>query len=86
VRIFVGNLSFRATEDEVRQAFEIHGQVERVILPPSLFHEGENRGYAIVVMPDIVEANSALQGMNGALICGRAVRVEEAKPAKFREH
>ena len=84
MRLHVGNLSWKATEDDVRQAFEVYGTVERVILPPSNIREGENRGFAIVRMSDL-EGSVALEHAGGAVIRGRAIHVEEAPPQRFKE-
>ena len=77
--IFVGNLSFGTTEDEVRQLFEAYGAVERVSLMTDR-ETGRSRGFAFVEMTDTEEANRAIEALNGANIGGRALNVNEARP------
>jgi cold-inducible RNA-binding protein len=79
VNIFVGNLAFTASEDDVRQLFEQHGEVERVNLVTDR-DTGRARGFGFVEMPDSREAQSAIQSLNGKDLNGRALTVNEAKP------
>jgi RNA recognition motif-containing protein len=79
VTIFVGNLSFQATDDQVRSAFSPFGQVTeaRVIRDRDT---GRAHGFALVEMPDLQEASRAVAGVNGKPIADRVVRVCEARP------
>jgi RNA recognition motif-containing protein len=81
--IYVGNLSFRATEDDVRKAFSAYGEVSSVNIIMDR-ETGRSRGFAFVEMPNPDEANSAIEGTNGQEIAGRGVTVNEAKPREDR--
>jgi RNA recognition motif-containing protein len=81
--IYVGNLSFRATEDDVRSAFAAHGEVQSVSIVMDR-ETGRSRGFAFVEMPNADEANAAIEATNGKEIAGRGVTVNEAKPRTER--
>jgi cold-inducible RNA-binding protein len=81
--IYVGNLSYDATEDELRQAFEAHGQVSSVKVISDR-ETGRPRGFAFVEMPNDAEADAAIQALNLQEIAGRAVTVNEARPRTER--
>jgi RNA recognition motif-containing protein len=81
--IYVGNLSFRATEDEVRSAFGAHGNVSSVNIIMDR-ETGRSRGFAFVEMPNAEEARAAIEKTNGKEIAGRAVTVNEARPRTER--
>lgn len=81
--IYVGNLSFDATEDDLRQAFTPFGDVSAV----NIIMDRETnrpRGFAFVEMPSAEAAKQAIDGMNLKQICGRAVTVNEARPKNDR--
>src|SRR5687768_16438589 len=77
--IFVGNLSFRATQDDIYSAFAHYGAVERVNLVTDR-ETGQPRGFAFVEMTDRNEAENAIAQLNGAELLGRAMNVNEARP------
>lgn len=81
--IFVGNLSFGATEQSLRAAFEAYGAVDRVNLITDR-DTGQARGFAFVEMADSAEADRAIAGLNGAELDGRALNVNEARPKAER--
>lgn len=81
--IFVGNLSYGATEDGVRSMFEQYGTVERVNLVTDR-DTGQARGFAFVEMTNAAEADSAIQELNGRELDGRALNVNEARPKPER--
>ncbi len=81
--IYVGNLSFRATEEDIRNAFSRFGQVTSVNIVMDQ-DTGRSRGFAFVEMADADEANSAIEGLNDQEIVGRRVVVNEAKPREER--
>jgi RNA recognition motif-containing protein len=83
MNIYVGNLSRDVTEDDLRQAFEAHGQVEGVNLIKDKF-SGESRGFGFVEMPSKTEAQKAIEEMNGKDLMGRAINVNEARPRPER--
>ena len=77
--IFVGNLSYQTTEDELRVAFEAFGAVERVSLITDR-ETGQPRGFGFVEMGNAAEAAAAINGLNGTAMNGRAMNVNEARP------
>lgn len=81
-KIYVGNLSFEATEEQVRELFEAHGTVESVALINDR-DTGRFRGFGFVEMDD-ASANKAIQALDGAEIDGRALKVNEARPREER--
>src|SRR4051812_12517781 len=81
--IFVGNLSFGATEDSVRALFEAYGTVDRVNLITDR-DTGQARGFGFVEMSGDAEANRAIAELNGKQFDGRALNVNEARPKTDR--
>jgi RNA recognition motif-containing protein len=81
--IFVGNLSFGATEDTVRALFEAYGTVDRVNLVTDR-DTGRARGFGFVEMSDSAEADKAIAGLNGRELDGRALNINEARPKEER--
>jgi RNA recognition motif-containing protein len=81
-KIYVGNLSFDATEEQVREMFEAHGTVESVALINDR-DTGRFRGFGFVEMDD-ASANKAIQALDGAEVDGRALKVNEARPREER--
>ena len=77
-RLYVGNLSFHATSDSVRAAFAELGEVTDVHVVTER-ETGRSRGFAFVTMGNDHLAQTAIQSMNGALLDGRALRVNEAE-------
>lgn len=76
-KIYVGNLPFSATEDEVRQLFAQHGTVNAVNLIKDR-DTGQPRGFGFIEMPN-GDATKAIKSLNGAALSGRALRVNEAQ-------
>lgn len=81
--IYVGNLSFKATEEDLRQAFAQYGEVAAVNLVKDR-ETGRSRGFAFVEMPDGEQAKQAIEHLNLADIAGRRVTVNEARPRTDR--
>ena len=81
--IFVGNLSYGATEDGLRSMFEQYGTVERVNVVTDR-DTGQARGFAFVEMSNGAEADSAINELNGKEFDGRALNVNEARPKPDR--
>ena len=77
--IYVGNLPFSATEDEVRQLFEKHGKVESVKLINDR-ETGRPRGFGFVEFGNDEHAKAAMTALSGKEFDGRALTVNEAKP------
>ena len=81
--IFVGNLSFGATESSIRSLFEAYGTVERASLVTDR-DTGRSRGFAFVEMSNAPEAEAAINALNGTELDGRALNVNLAKPKTER--
>jgi RNA recognition motif-containing protein len=81
--IFVGNLSFGATEDAVRSMFEEYGTVDRVNVVTDR-DTGRARGFGFVEMSVAAEADAAIAALNGRELDGRALNVNEARPKEDR--
>ena len=81
-RIYVGNLSFNASEEEVRELFAKHGTVHSVALITDR-DTGRPRGFGFVEM-DEAEAKAAIEALNGMEFGGRSLRVNEAKERNSR--
>lgn len=79
-RIYVGNLPFSATEDEVRELFGAHGDVESVSLITDR-ETGRPRGFGFVEMAEDA-ADAAIQALDGTDMGGRNLRVNEARPRR----
>ena len=82
-RIYVGNLPFTSTEEEVRELFEQHGTVHDVNLISDR-DTGRPRGFGFVEMEDD-PAETAIEALNGYLFGGRSLRVNEARPRTERQ-
>lgn len=81
--IFVGNLSFGATESAVRSLFEAYGAVDRVSIVTDR-DTGQARGFGFVEMSNNTEADRAINELNGRDLDGRALNVNEARPKTDR--
>jgi cold-inducible RNA-binding protein len=77
-RLYVGNLSYQSTDDSIREAFSAFGEVSdvHVVLDRDT---GRSRGFAFVTMESDAAAQKAIGEMNGAMVDGRALRVNEAE-------
>jgi RNA recognition motif-containing protein len=80
-KLFVGSLPWTVSDEELKTAFEAHGQVvsAKVITDRET---GKSRGFGFVEMEDEAGASSAIQALNGSEIDGRSIVVSEAKPKK----
>jgi cold-inducible RNA-binding protein len=81
--IFVGNLSFGATEDALRSLFEAHGAVSRVNIVTDR-DSGQPRGFGFVEMNNDAEGDQAIAALNGRDLDGRTLNVNEARPKAER--
>lgn len=77
--IFVGNLAFTTTEEQLRNIFEQFGTVDRAAILTDR-DTGKSRGFGFVEMPNAEEAERAISGLNGSTFMGRALNVNEARP------
>ena len=83
MKIYVGNMPYAMTEDELRSVFEAHGNVASASL--AIDRETRRpRGFGFVEMPDAAEANAAIAALNGAEQGGRKLVVNEARPREER--
>lgn len=78
-KLYVGNLSFDATEDELRRLFEQHGAVQSASLATDRY-TGRARGFGFVEMSNDSDAQAAIEALNGSEVGGRALIVNEARP------
>ena len=81
--IFVGNLSFGATEDSLRSLFEAYGTVDRVSIVTDR-ETGRSRGFGFVEMSNDEEGDRAIAAVNGKDLDGRTMNVNEARPKTER--
>ena len=79
MKIYVGNLSYEVTEDELAAEFGTYGKVESVAIPSDKF-SGRPKGFAFVDMPTKAEADAAITGLNGKSLKDRTIVVNESKP------
>ena len=83
MNIYVGNLSFDVSGENLRQAFEAFGQVSAASIVKDKY-SGQPRGFGFVEMPDHAEAQAAIQNLNGKELLGRPMNVNEARPRTDR--
>jgi cold-inducible RNA-binding protein len=83
MNIYVGNLSYEATEDDIRNAFAQFGQVSSVSVIKDR-ETGRSKGFAFVEMGNDEDGKNAIEGLNLQRIAGRAVTVNEARPREER--
>jgi RNA recognition motif-containing protein len=83
MNIYIGNLSFDATEDEVRQLFAEHGDVSSVNIITDR-DTGRSKGFGFVEMPQTEQAQAAIKALNGKEHRGRNLNVNEARPKSDR--
>ena len=84
MRIYVGNLLYETTEQQLREAFEQHGVVDEVSMIQDR-ETGRPKGFAFVEMPTAGEAQSAIDALNGQEVLGRSLTVNEARPRQYRD-
>ena len=82
-KLYVGNLSFRTSEDDLRRLFEGQGSVTSCSLIMDKF-TGKSRGFAFVEMASPADAQKAISALNGQDLDGRALTVNEARPREDR--
>ena len=81
--IFVGNLDFNTSEEELRQLFEAYGQVDRVAIMTDR-DTGRSRGFGFVEMASAEDGEKAIAALNGSQVGGRTLNVNEARPKPER--
>jgi cold-inducible RNA-binding protein len=83
MKMYVGNLSFETTENDLQDLFQQHGTVNEVNLMVDRF-TAKSRGFAFVTMNDGAQANTAITALNGRELSGRTLTVNEARPRADR--
>jgi RNA recognition motif-containing protein len=84
MNIYIGNLSYQTTENELQQAFEAYGNVESVSIIKDKF-TGQSRGFGFVEMSNDSEGRAAIEALDGQEIGGRNMKVNEARPKEDRK-
>ncbi len=79
MKIYVGNLSYEVTEEELRQEFEAFGGVESVNIITDKY-SGRPKGFGFVEMPSVSEGQAAITGLNGKTLKDRTLNVNAARP------
>lgn len=83
MNIYIGNLSYDATEADLRAAFEVYGTVDSAKIISDR-ETGRSKGFAFVEMSDSEEGNAAIDALNDTEIAGRTVKINEARPREER--
>lgn len=83
MKIYVGNLSYRTTENDLREKFEMHDNVNTVDIITDR-ETGRSKGFGFVEMNDNDEANEAINALNGYDLAERTLNVNEARPREER--
>ena len=83
MNIYVGNLPYKITENDLRDLFSAYGEVTSVSMIKDKM-TGQSKGFGFVDMPDGAEGNAAIQGLNEQAVQGRNIKVNEAKPREDR--
>ena len=83
MKLYVGNLSFETTENDLQDLFQQHGTVNEVHLMMDRM-TGKSRGFAFITMNDDAQANAAMSALNGRELSGRPLTVNEARPREER--
>ncbi|MDR2116068.1 MAG: RNA-binding protein [Planctomycetaceae bacterium] len=83
MKIYVGNLAYRTTEDELRQEFEKYGSVNQVDIITDR-ETGRSKGFGFIEMLDNDQANAAIQALDGQNIGDRTLKVNEAREARHK--
>jgi RNA recognition motif-containing protein len=83
MKIYVGNLAYSVTDDQLQTAFSAFGEVTSASVISDKF-SGQSKGFGFVEMPDNGAAQKAIQSLNGTPLSGRNVKVNEAKPREDR--
>lgn len=79
MNIYVGNLAYSVTQDDLRNAFAAFGEISSVNLITDKF-TGDSKGFGFVEMPNNSEADAAIKGLNETPLKGRNMKVNQAKP------
>ena len=83
MNIYVSNLAYNTTDDDLRQLFASYGEVDTIRIITDR-DTGQSRGFGFVEMPDSAAAKAAIQGLQGKELGGRTLTVNEARPREPR--
>jgi len=83
MNLYVGNLPYRITEDQLRETFEEFGKVSSCTIIKDKV-TGQSKGFGFLEMPESSEAQAAIGGLNGRDLMGRKINVNEARPRESR--
>jgi RNA recognition motif-containing protein len=83
MNIYVGNLSYDVTEDELKEVFSEHGEVSSVNIIKDKY-SGRSKGFGFIEMANDDEAEKAVQALNGSAVKGRDIKVNKARPREER--
>jgi RNA recognition motif-containing protein len=83
MNIYVGNLSFDASEEDLQKLFSGFGQVSSATIVKDKY-SGQPRGFGFIEMPEQAEAQAAIENLNGKELLGRSINVSEARPRTDR--
>ena len=83
MNIYVGNLAYGVTQDELRNVFSAYGEIASINLITDKF-TGNSKGFGFVEMPNNAEADAAIKGLNETPLKGRNLKVNQAKPRAER--
>lgn len=83
MEIYVGNLAWASSEQELSDAFSAYGEVEKATIIVDR-DSGRSKGFGFVTMNDPEQANAAIEALNGTELGGRALKVNEARPREER--
>ena len=79
MKIYVGNMSYETSEEDLRKAFEAHGTVDSVAIISDKY-SGRSKGFGFVEMSNETEARAAMENLNDSDLSGRTLKVNEARP------
>ncbi|MBN1541966.1 RNA-binding protein, partial [candidate division KSB1 bacterium] len=85
MNLYIGNLDFDVTDDDLRKAFEAYGEVAsaKIIMDR---YSNSSRGFGFVEMPNNSEADAAVKALNGEMLKGKRLKISEARPKTERRH
>jgi len=81
MNMYIGNLAFGVTEEELREIFSVYGEVASVSLIKDRF-SGQSKGFGFIEMPNNSEADTAIKALNKSMLKGRDIKVNQAEQRK----